>query len=153
MDVFAFPSERCIYGLLHIGTYLQVLILTIALVAPGIALEKQPSPQITTADPLRGQLGFQLLEAPKNPPLPEVLERIAWCESRGRQFDKNGKPLRGVNYYDVGRYQINTLIWGEEAKKKGYDLFTLEGNEAMALDLYRRYGTDPWKWSRNCWDN
>lgn len=98
--------------------------------------------------------GAPALEVSKVPPVPRVLEDIAWCESRNRHFDKNGKVLRGVkNYYDIGKYQINIQYWGLRAKKLGYDLFTEEGNEAMALAIYERYGTGPWKWSRSCWSN
>lgn len=94
---------------------------------------------------------LRLLEASKAPPLPYVLEQIMWCESRGRQYDKNGKPLRGVHYFDVGKYQINIKVWGEEANRLGYDLFSEEGNEAMALELYNRFGTRPWTSSQHCW--
>ena len=85
--------------------------------------------------------------------MPEVLERIAFCESRGRQFDENGDVVRGEhNPDDIGKYQINLEHWGAEAKKLNYDLFTEEGNRAMALELYRRLGTKPWIWSKPCWD-
>ena len=79
------------------------------------------------------------------------LQKIAFCESRNRQFDENGKVIRGKNSDDIGRYQINIEHWGEKAEKLGYDLFTEEGNEAMALMLYERYGTKPWNWSKKCW--
>lgn len=84
--------------------------------------------------------------------MPKVLENIAWCESRNRHFDKNGKVLRGEeNYYDIGKYQINIQYWGLKAKELDIDLFTEEGNEAMALAIYERHGTAPWKWSKSCW--
>ncbi len=61
--------------------------------------------------------------------------------------------IRGnVNLYDVGRYQINTLQWADTAKKLGFDLNTEEGNEAMALYLYKTSGTKPWRSSQKCWD-
>ena len=85
--------------------------------------------------------------------VPAVLERIAFCESRGRQFDENGDVVRGEhNPDDIGKYQINLEHWGADAKKLNYDLFTEEGNRAMALELYRRLGTKPWIWSKPCWD-
>ena len=85
--------------------------------------------------------------------LPPIFARIAYCESRDRQFDKDGNVLRGnVNPYDVGRYQINTLHWADQAKKLGFDLNTEEGNEAMALYIYRKSGTKPWRSSQKCWD-
>ena len=85
--------------------------------------------------------------------VPEVLERIAMCESRGHQFDENGDVVRGEhNPDDIGKYQINLEHWGADAKKLGFDLFTEDGNRAMALELYRRQGTKPWIWSKPCWD-
>lgn len=108
----------------------------------------------TTAAAL--SLSYPLLEAKKSPPprrVPAILERIAQCESENRQFDETGSVLRGVNSRDIGKYQINEQYWGKEAKQLGYDLLTEEGNEAMALELYRRYRTTPWKWSRACWQN
>lgn len=92
-----------------------------------------------------------LLAASKKLPIPRELEEIARCESRNRQFDESGKVLRGSNTHDVGKYQINIKYWGTEAKKLGFDLFTEEGNEAMALEIYRRHKTDPWIWSKPCW--
>ncbi len=84
---------------------------------------------------------------------PPILERIAMCESHGHQFNENGTVIRGEhNPDDIGKYQINIETWGAEAKKIGYDIFTEEGNHAMALEIYRRYGTKPWIWSKPCWD-
>ena len=102
------------------------------------------------------------MTAPKSPlpkqklqtlELPPVFTRIAYCESRDRQFDADGNVLRGtVNSYDVGRYQINTLHWADDASKLGYDLYTENGNEAMALYIYKKFGTKPWRSSQKCWD-
>ena len=121
----------------------------IALVAPGMAIhisfDNARSPAESPRDPA-------LLEAPKSPPLPEILERIVWFESRNRQFDDDGNPLRGtLNSYDLGKFQINMQFWEKEADKLGYDLSTEEGNEAMAVEIYRRQGTKPWNGSRACW--
>lgn len=139
--------------------------MTLALAAPGVVeIQKKEDtkvqvekPAVEAPESLPAQAGaaLSLLEAPQAPPsslLPPVLEYIAWCESGNRHFDERGRVLRGKgNYYDIGKYQINAIYWGEKAKKLGFDLHTEEGNEAMALLLYQRYGTDPWKWSRSCW--
>ena len=121
------------------------------IVAPSIAPLDQSyikKPVIET----RISTGQHALEAPKSPPVPEVLENIAWCESRNRHFNKNGKVLRGEsNYYDVGKYQINIKYWGPKAKELGYDIFTEEGNEAMALFLFEKYSVKPWYHSSACW--
>lgn len=120
-----------------------------ALIVPGTAYEQKALLNDIVTDP--AHTFMPLLETRKTPPLPLELEKIAWCESRGRQFDDDGKPLRGKNNYDVGKFQVNILYWGEEAQKLGHDLFTEEGNEAMALVIYQKRKTEPWKWSRSCW--
>lgn len=78
--------------------------------------------------------------------------RIAWCESRFRQYDKDGTLFRGkVNSSDVGVMQINTYYHLNTAKKMGLDLETVEGNMAYAKYLYEREGTTPWNSSSACW--
>lgn len=92
-------------------------------------------------------------DAARHDPIPAILERIAWCESRDRQFDENGAVMRGVaNPDDIGKFQINQKHWGAEAKKLGLNIATESGNRKMALLLFERYGTQPWHWSRSCWD-
>lgn len=84
--------------------------------------------------------------------IPEILVKIAVCESRDKHFDSKGDVLKGGgNKYDIGKYQINILYWGDLADELGYDIYTEKGNEAMALEIYNRYGTSPWKWSMSCW--
>jgi hypothetical protein len=104
----------------------------------------------------------QVMKAPKSSSspqkqmsseLPPLFARIAHCESRDRQFNEEGTILRGtVNPYDVGRYQINAIHWEEEAEKRGIDIYTEDGNEAMALYIYKKFGTKPWRSSQKCWD-
>lgn len=84
--------------------------------------------------------------------VPEILEKIAYCESEGKHFDEKGEVVLGRNKHDIGKYQINALYWKELADKLGYDIYTEEGNRAMALELYHRFGTDPWKSSKRCWN-
>lgn len=105
------------------------------------------------------QQGQVLALADANPPIaqkadiPDVLERIAECESRSRQFNDNGKVLRGeYNKHDIGKYQINDLYWGDLADELGLDIHTEEGNEALALAIYEKQGTAPWNWSKKCWN-
>jgi len=97
-----------------------------------------------------------IVEAP--PPIQEsisiplALLEVANCESGNRQFDKDGNVIRGmVNPYDIGRFQINILYHGDQAKELGLDLFTEEGNTSMALWLYEHQGLKPWSWSATCW--
>jgi len=81
-----------------------------------------------------------------------MLAEVARCESTFRHFDKNGKVIRGLhNEYDVGVMQINELYHAEDAKKFGYDIYTLEGNMAFARRLFEKQGLAPWKASSKCW--
>lgn len=81
-----------------------------------------------------------------------LLDRIAMCESRQRQFNDAGGVLRGgYNPKDVGYFQINEYWNGAEAKRLGYDLHTEEGNIGMALHMYKTQGTKPWNASKKCW--
>ncbi|MEK7085282.1 MAG: hypothetical protein AAB904_02000 [Patescibacteria group bacterium] len=109
--------------------------------AEAQAAESSPTPQNAPV----------VEKAEEVPAIPDVLEKIAACESRGRHFDKNGNVLRGVNKHDIGKYQINVNYWGDLARELGHDIFTEEGNEKMALAIYHKYGTKPWKWSKHCW--
>jgi len=83
-----------------------------------------------------------------------VLKRIAKCESNDRHFGESGQVLMMGNTnksVDVGRYQINSL-WFKKASELGLDLTLEKDNEAFAIYLYKNYGTEPWIWSKKCWN-
>lgn len=81
-----------------------------------------------------------------------VMADVAWCESRMRHLNKDGKILRGeVDSDDIGVMQINTRYHGETAKEKGIDIYSLNGNLEYARDLYERQGVKPWLASSPCW--
>lgn len=83
--------------------------------------------------------------------VPDLVD-VARCESRFRQFDKNGRVLRGeVNKSDIGVMQINEYYHGEKAKELGLDIYTIEGNLSYARFLYDREGLTPWLSSSKCW--
>lgn len=83
-----------------------------------------------------------------------ILSNIAYCESRYRQFEKDGTPLRGtVDNDDIGVMQINARYHLEKAKSLGLDIFTLEGNLAYGKYLYEKKGSKPWNASSPCWAN
>jgi len=85
----------------------------------------------------------------KNTP---ILSKVAFCESRYRQFDANGNILRGVvNSKDVGVMQINEDYHLNDSLKLGLDIHTLEGNLAYAKHLYESKGVSPWVHSSKCW--
>lgn len=99
------------------------------------------------------------IKATPKPVLRKELIPICSCESqRGKygkptHFEKDGKTvLRGkVNPLDIGMCQINLKWHGEAAKKKGLDLFKEEDNITYANYLYGKQGSQPWNWSRACW--
>lgn len=81
-----------------------------------------------------------------------IMIKIAWCESRFRQLDRDGSIHRGVvNPADVGVMQINEYYHLETSQKKNYNIYTLEGNTAYARELYEKQGTQPWSSSKPCW--
>ena len=85
-------------------------------------------------------------------PLPPVLQRIAQCESWGQQWTRDGKVLRGKrNPQDLGLFQINAVVWAQQAEALGYDLHTRDGNTQMARYIFAHYGSAPWQASAKCW--
>jgi hypothetical protein len=81
-----------------------------------------------------------------------LLAEIAKCESRFRQFNKDGSTFRGVvNNKDVGVMQINEYYHLERAKKLGINLYTIEGNLEYGRLLYSEEGPTPWNSSAPCW--
>jgi len=81
-----------------------------------------------------------------------IMIEIAKCESRFRQFDKNGDVLRGEkNRLDRGVMQINEFYHSESSDKLGFDIMTIEGNTAYARYLFEKFGVKPWSSSSKCW--
>jgi hypothetical protein len=81
-----------------------------------------------------------------------IMQKIAYCESRNRQFSSDGSSLRGyVNPRDVGIFQVTEKYHLAESKKMGIDIHTVDGNMKYARHLYKRQGTQPWSSSRPCW--
>ncbi len=80
------------------------------------------------------------------PAIPLILEKIAKCESGGKQFNADGSVVRHYNKngtIDYGYMQINS-IHILEAEKLGIDIMTQKGNLRMALILFRRHGAKIW---------
>lgn len=94
----------------------------------------------------------KVIEVPRNAP---VLERIATCESNKSHFGKNGQVLVVGNTnksVDVGYYQINMQIWGAKATELKLNLMVEEDNKKFGEYLYATLGTEPWVWSKKCWN-
>lgn len=88
--------------------------------------------------------------------VPPVMKRIAKCESGGKQFLSNGKPVTQLNEghsTDWGKWQINDLYWDKESKRLGLDYKNSErDNELMAMYIFETRGTVDWKASQSCWN-
>ncbi len=84
-----------------------------------------------------------------------VMDRIAKCESGDKHFDpKTGQvyTLGNTNKtVDVGRYMINT-VWHKKAAELGFDITKEEDNKKMAYWIYENFGTEPWVYSKHCWN-
>lgn len=81
-----------------------------------------------------------------------IMIKVAWCESRFRQFDADGSVMRGkVNSSDLGVMQINNFYHGKKSEELKFDLMTLEGNLSYGKYLYEKEGTRPWNSSSPCW--
>jgi hypothetical protein len=52
---------------------------------------------------------------------------------------------------DIGRYQINT-VWFAKATELGLDLTNEQDNYKMAVYIYTNFGTEPWVYSKKCWN-
>lgn len=82
-----------------------------------------------------------------------LLAEISKCESTFKQFDSNGRVIRGrVNSDDIGIMQINRYYHEEDAVKLGLDIYSIDGNLKYARWLYNKYGSDPWVHSSKCWN-
>lgn len=91
----------------------------------------------------------------KSKELPPVLQRIIKCESGGKHYDKNGQVLMRANNnktVDIGIGQINEFYWGKKATELGYDLTNEQDNLAFTVWLYENHGTEPYVWSKGCWN-
>lgn len=81
-----------------------------------------------------------------------VLAEIARCESGFVHFTDSGKVLRGIkDSNDIGVMQINERFHLAQAKKLGYDIYSIEGNMAYAKYIYEKDGAAPWYASSKCW--
>ncbi|MBY0310121.1 hypothetical protein K2Q16_03185 [Patescibacteria group bacterium] len=84
--------------------------------------------------------------------VPAMIE-IARCESKFRQYNRDGSVLRGgVGGGMVGVYQFFESVHEPGASALGHNLHTLEGNVAYAEHVHDTQGTTPWNSSRLCWD-
>ncbi len=78
--------------------------------------------------------------------------KIARCESGLKQYNKEGKVLRGrVNPDDVGVFQINERYHLPASEKLGLNIYTVDGNIKYAMSLMDHDGIRHWISSHPCW--
>jgi hypothetical protein len=84
---------------------------------------------------------------------PTLALAIARCESGYRQFEADGvTALRGrLTPDDIGVFQINEYYHLANSRRLGYNIHTLEGNVGYAMWLLQTQGSQPWFWSKHCW--
>lgn len=123
--------------------------------AAGSAREAEPAPEPPPEPQAAPEPFVPLTRYEENPELHEICA----CESTGsrygipRQFNADGTVLRGeINPQDVGMCQINEKYHLADSIALGYDIYTDEGNWGYAKHLHATQGSQPWSWSRHCWD-
>jgi hypothetical protein len=126
------------------------LLIGLGALALGRVLPARPGPEVIRE--VEKVKEVEKVVVVKERRIPPILRKIAACESNNSHYDRRGNVLRGkVNRHDVGKYQINTTLWGTVAARQGYDLYDEQGNEQMALYLLHHYGSMPWRHSAACW--
>jgi hypothetical protein len=53
---------------------------------------------------------------------------------------------------DIGIGQINEFYWGKKATEMGYDLTKEADNLAFTIWLFENHGSEPYVWSKACWN-
>lgn len=152
--------------------YITYIVIVLGILG-GIPLirwyEEASQPMVIVQEALAKEPEREVVLIEVRPTIPEVLNRIADCESgsrlpdgsavsgSARHTDETGNvivgrlndPRYGV---DIGKYQINEHFHSQRAEELGLDLYDEEDNEEYALILYKEQGVTPWNASRSCWD-
>lgn len=83
----------------------------------------------------------------------DIALRIANCESNLRQYNSEGKILRGkVNPADAGVFQINEKYHLERSETLDLDIHKTHDNIEYAMWLMKKEGTRHWNSSKPCWN-
>ena len=122
--------------------FLIISILLIWLV-PRIVEARTKSPLVIAISPVvKNEVTLPDLIALEFKNTPKMVE-IVKCESRFRQFDKNGSPLLSKTS-DVGIMQINQVHW-DRAGSLGLDIFnSVDDNIAMGKIILKEQGLNAW---------
>lgn len=84
----------------------------------------------------------------------QLVKRIIYCESRGNVNAqlKNRRADGSVWSTDRGPFQVNDYYHKDRMIALGLDIDVPEDNIEYGLTLMREQGTQPWNWSKHCWD-
>jgi len=83
--------------------------------------------------------------------VPELLERIAVCESNNIATAKNpNSSAKGRFQFIKGSWEYyGKQLWGDEWKNK--DIFNYDHNTELAVYVFNKNHTRDWESSRPCW--
>ena len=79
----------------------------------------------------------------------DLMVKVAFCESKMIQKWNYMNPTGDPNS-KWSAYGIFQIIRGHQ-KKYGIDRMTIDGNIALAIELYKKNGTQDWELSSSCW--
>lgn len=124
-----------------------------------VAVESANSPIISKENKVKSLESEPIKKAdPVEAVLLKELVPICACESTGSKYktpthyEADGTVKRGkINKLDIGICQINLKYHESSATKMGLDLFKKGDNITYANYLYKKQGSTPWNWSRECW--
>lgn len=128
----------------------KVMFWTVVIIAIAITVQyfRLAYPTTVTIEKVKEVLVNQEISYP-------VLDRIMMCESGGKHISKNGQVIVNGNKngsVDIGIMMINDRIWGAEATKLGLNLWVEKDNREFGKYLFAKYGSEPWVWSKSCWN-
>lgn len=79
----------------------------------------------------------------------QLARRIIMCESSFNPDARNYNAKVGV---DIGYFQINSHYWEAKMLEMGWDIYNPYDNLRAGFWLLSKQGTQPWFWSKHCWE-
>ncbi|MEK7102984.1 MAG: peptidoglycan-binding protein [Patescibacteria group bacterium] len=114
-----------------------VILLVLYVCAIGTSANADTPPSIPDNKGVKSAIQELFADAPQ-------MISIAQCESGFRQYTAKGTTFTGSGGQYVGVFQISKGHTSN-AKKMGFDIYTLEGNLGFAKYLYNKQGVQPWR--------
>lgn len=94
------------------------------------------------------------VEAPRYGLDSNLVKRISLCEDQGNPYAvRKNKTADGVVWSeDSGPLQINDFYHGKEMVALAEDIHDPVESLTYGMALMKREGTQPWLWSKGCWN-